>query len=174
MKKIFFLLLFKLMYFQSFSQCSTKQSSYNGIIIYEATYESIYKNSDLENGIQAAYLRLVVYQNAEEKDNLQFYIKVNSAKSGAKTLVVPRQISIKYSDDKELRLQAEDLGQMKAQNGFVTQEASFKISNKILQEFQTKSVSRISITDIRTNNELIGKPSSNLIKEQANCIGIKL
>lgn len=160
---------------KSISQCTVQSSSLtDGTLIYEASYENIFKNKDLENGIQAAYLKLVVYQNGTDNNKLQFFINVNSAKKGAKALLVPRKLIVNFNDGSNINIEAEDLEQIKSQNGFYMQASLFRINSRMFEDLQVKSITNVVVSDTRTNESFNGTPYSNLVLQQANCIASKI
>ena len=170
MKKLFLISIFTIISCYSFAQCSIKTSMEDDVKIYESSFERIYRNEDLENGIQAAYLKLLIYQNIGNKDVLNHFILINSVKSSGKILIVPRKILVKFTDESEFSLEANEIGDIQSLNNSITQLGFFQLNNSLFSKILNNAISSLTIIDTRTGAKIISRPYAGLIKEQADCI----
>lgn len=160
---------------QIMAQCNvTKTISSDGISQFSAASEQIYTNDDFEYGILVAYAQFVVWQHPTNKDYLQFFLDVRVGYKGGKTMVVPRSISLRFTDGSVLGLDAEELRSPEYLAGIFTQVGVFRLHTDQYTTIQTKSISSIKISDTRTGNALTCTPYKDLLKEQANCIALQL
>jgi hypothetical protein len=158
-----------------FSQCNVGNDvDEDGTRYYLHAKEQIYVNEDLENGIQTAFVQLVVIQHPTDNDLLQFVMLIDAGKRGAKKMVVPRQVQIIFTDRSKIALTAESLESPRIVEGISMQQSTFRLNADYYATLQSNSISEIIIIDNREGNQINCMPYKDILKEQANCIALKL
>lgn len=154
-----------------FAQCTVSKGKLNdNILNYRHRKEEIYKNDDLHNGIQSAYIQLGILQSIAAKNLMQFVLYVDVSAYGSYRMVVPRKIIIEFSDNSKLDLLAEQLLAPSTVASIFVEHSIFRIHLDTFLQLQSKSITRITIIDTRLNLELVCLPYLDILKEQANCL----
>lgn len=158
-----------------YSQCNVSSDiADDGTKIYMHSKEKIYANTDFENGILAAYAQLVVFQQGDNKDMLKFVLRIDAGRKGSKQMVVPRQIKIYFTDGLTIELTAESLESPRMVSGVFMQQSTFRLNSEYYTKLQSKSLSKVVISDNREGTQLICTPYKDILKEQSNCIVSKM
>lgn len=160
---------------RAIGQCNVEKGTLdNGNIFYAHAKEIIYKNEDLENGILMASVRLVVIQSSNDKDLLQFTMLIDVGRNQSKQMVVPRKISIQFTDNTSIDLDAESLGNPYERSSVFFERSTFRLRSANYVTLQQNSIQKIRIIDSRQNRELLCQPYNDILLEQANCIAKSL
>jgi len=152
------------------AQCRiSKEALDNGAQSYDGENICIYKNEDLENGIQAAYLQMIVIQKGNNSSLLQFVVHISVYSSGSKQLISPNSVQFKFADGQKLEFSTENI-LTDLKKGVKVREAIFPIKMNDFKMFQATNLSAIKITDNKTNDILICIPDKDAVSKQSNCI----
>jgi len=177
MKNTFIITLFYILLFNqnSNSQCDVNSEILeNGTTHFTHAKEEIYDDDDYSMGISTAFISLIVIQHPTNKDLLKMRMCVDVAVKD-KQMVVPRQIKIYFTDETTIELMAETVVDVQVTvSGVYDKEGIYFLKTDDYTTLQTKSISKIIIIDNRENNQLICTPYKDILKEQANCIALKL
>lgn len=167
-----FLVAFVVLGQNSFGQCNVDQDvNDNGNKYYYHAREKIYENKDLQYGLLVAYAQLMIIQRTDNLLQCAMFIIVGKKD---KQMVVPRQIEIYFTDGTSTEFMADKLENLPIVSQTTSQQSTFMLTEDNYVTLQKKSVSKIVIKDNREGNELICTPYKDLLKEQANCIGLML
>jgi hypothetical protein len=174
MKTILITILFSVINIVSFAQCNITTTKSGSDIAHYANAENIYKNSDIENGLLAAYFQLVVIQNNENKDLLKFAFITKVLSKRPKATLVPRKITFFFEDNIKFDFLAADVSVTNPIIGVTQNQCNYGISLEQYKKFQSSKIEGILIEDTRTGEQITTSPFKGLIQEQANCIANKL
>ena len=157
------------------AQCTvTKEVLNDGVINYTGANQPIYKNQDLEYGIQSAYLQIVVMQKEKGSDLLKFAFTITILSSGGKLEVSPSVVEFTFADGQVLKFnvinkQPSGLTTI-AGNTYKTNLGTFQFKLNDYLVFQKVNLSTIKIIDNDTKEFLLNKNVTDVILKQTNCI----
>jgi hypothetical protein len=170
MKNIITILTLLVFSITSNAQCSiTKGSLDSGVKYFVAKSEKIHTNVDFENGLQSAYAHLTVIQSPNNPNSLQFFLDVKTAATGSKRKVVPSNITIKLKSGEIIDIRAEEVdveyvGNIRMETGV------FRLNADKYSKLVKNVLTKITIYDNRTGNQLNCYPYNGILQEQAICI----
>jgi hypothetical protein len=158
----------------NYAQCNvSKEAQGDGSILYFGTNKSIYRNEDLENGVQSLYLQVITIQKEKNSSLLQYIFQVSCYTNGDKIEVLPITIKFTFVDETSIQLNAvgeNKVGLIELSNGrFKTNTDLFTFTLNDFLSFQKKDVKSITVTD-KMNASLIANRNINTVKELINCI----
>lgn len=170
---IFYLLISTASYVQA--QCNVQKGKVDDDhLFYAHGKEVIFKNDDLENGALVALVRLVVTQKIAHKDSIKFTMLIDVGSTRLSKIVVPRNMSILFTDNSTLDLFAESMKSPSKNGEIYFERSTFWISTESYFKILNNSIKEILILDHRSNKKLICKPYKDILSEQAACIGSAL
>jgi len=158
------------------AQCTvTKDVENDGTITYSGLAQSIYRNDDLENGIQTVYLQMIVLQKEKNSSLLKFALKISNYSKGGKPEISPRVLEFTFVDGTVLQLKA--IGESQSNlmeisgNTYRMNINMFQFKLNDYTTFQKTNIASIKIIDGRTNGGLISNRNGDVMLKQSNCIG---
>jgi hypothetical protein len=153
------------------AQCDVSKDIIEGAAIgYYGKHLSIYRNEDLENGIQTAYLQMMIVQKEKNSTFLKFAVVIIVGSSGSKPQISPNKVQFEFMDGSRLELNTNNITSEFFQ-GTKLYLSTFQITKDKFMVFQKETLSSIKAIDTGTNNSLAFHPdNSQAILRQSNCI----
>ncbi|MBK0383489.1 SH3 domain-containing protein [Pedobacter sp. SD-b] len=131
--------------------------------------EGIYRNEDLENGLQAVFANGMLVVNASDRQQAKFSLIISYAKTSYKPNIIPRRVNLQFSNGGSLTYSAETYDSPVI-SGMRTERCFFNVSLSDMNIIKNSAVSSLTITDNRTNLTLTIEPYSKIFQEQIGCI----
>jgi hypothetical protein len=160
-------------YTNTFSQCNIEELKQDNLTFYFSSREEIYSNDDFENGILMAGASIVFAiengQIGKEKFK-KFSLSIYVGNYGGKEMVTPRKITLNFSDEQSINLDAFGMKPLELRGKIKYLESSFNLNEYEWEKIRNTSISSIKIRDHRTGQSLKVNPYQDLLKEQIDCI----
>lgn len=154
----------------NFAQCSIKKNdSGEENILLTTSNEKIYRNEDLENGLQAVYAQSFLAVNKSNTNQVKFEIIISYANSRYKRDIVPREVTFLFESGTVLQFTADDKDSEKIGEADV-EICYFRISLNKMQTIKENAIRGLSIKDNRTSNSLKINPYNKIFQEQIECL----
>ena len=158
-----------------YAQCNITTSNLrNGTKLYENSYETIYENEDLLNGVLTAMAKVFIGQDPKENKIVKTGLSIFVGSSGSKDRVTPRKLKVYFIDNSSFEIIAETLLDPKLFKGAYIQQCVFTLKTEELLMLKSKSISKIEIVDSRTNKKIVCNPYKDMLREQVICISNRL
>lgn len=158
-------------------QCNIhREKASDTLTFYKASKERIFQNEDLERGIQNVFASMACMTGdikllpQDRKLKFSWWLIIDSGADTYKPKVVPRKVTIEFSDYSRLELATKFLEDPRRVYSVTMQEGYIKLTNDEFEMIKGKDISRITVIDTRENTSIICRPYKGILKEQSNCI----
>jgi hypothetical protein len=150
-------------------QCSVTKEDVNEAVVLSAKSEQLYKNEDLENGLQTVYSNCMLVVDKTDKDKVKFSIIVTYFKTSHKPTIVPRSLTFAFSNGQSLTCQADEYDTPYL-SGIKGERCFFRVSVSDMNKIKDSALKAFVISDNRTGENLRMTPFSSIFQEQIECI----
>ena len=171
MKTLLFIALNLCVYLAAQAQCRVKSEAKEDGLYVQAAKERIYRNTDLEEGLQSAYAAILVKKVKQGSMPVnRYFMLIYTAASGAKQLVTPRAVSVTFNRGTTLRLNADNFMTLERITGIRQEACTFELSYQQFEVVKSSAITSIQISDTRTGDVLTAQPYNAILQEQIACI----
>lgn len=171
MKTLLFIALNLCVYLAAQAQCRVKSETKEDGLYVQAAKERIYRNDDLEEGLQSAYAAILVKKVKQGTMPVnRYFLIIYTAASGAKQLVTPRVVSVAFNRGATIRLNADNFMTLDRITGIRQEACTFELSYEQFEVVKSSAITSIQISDNRTGDAITAKPYNAMLQEQIACI----
>jgi len=152
------------------AQCAvTKSVLENNLISYTTDKERVYRNEDLENGVQMVQIQMDANQKAPNETQYSFNLYVFVGSSEPKMPIAPRVILLTLSNRTTLTLKANKIKTIHKEE-LTVNACTFELSSDDVDKITSYAILNMEILDNRLGANLKFKPYDMLILEQTTCL----
>jgi hypothetical protein len=150
------------------AQCKvSKESLGNNVVSYDGENIPIYEDSS--NGLQSAYVSMIVWKKGDDVNSLKFFVHVSVYTSGSKTGLSPNVVKFRFSGGQVLEYNTDDIISS-LRKGIGMKEGLFPLGPNDIKVFQTTDLLSIKVVDNKSNSIIMGHPHNDEVQKQSNCI----
>lgn len=168
MRVVYCSLFLMLLLQDAFSQCNVKKFEESNYTFVTHAQESIFEYVDSQGGVMMS-IEFAVRQD-KQTQKVGAFIIVESIAVGDYALIVPRTMTIYFSNNSEMELEANSLMDLEYNEGVASQKALFFIMDDQRKSLGSNDVKLIVVSDPRKNKEIKCNPYKALLKEQVTCV----
>lgn len=157
-------------------QCTvTKEVQNDKTISYYGKTQSIYKNEDLENGIQSVFLQMIIMQKEKGSTLLKFMFNITEYSNGGKAPVIPRTLELTFDNGSIITLEAlaENPTNLTEISGtkYKTNRSMFKFKSSEFETCMKTKLASIRVIDNETKESLsCTNNSDTMLIRETKCI----